>query len=100
MADVLLTLIMPEDVAQHVEDLLLSRPDLVPGFTVGMAEGHGAVVPLVEDAELVAGHAPRVVIRTVGPEAAKREVLALIKRELPRANIFYWLMPIIAAGRL
>jgi hypothetical protein len=100
MADVLLTLIMPNDVAQHVEDLLLSRPDLVPGFTVSAAEGHGAVVPLVEDTELVAGHAPRTVIRTVGPEAAKREVLALLKHELPRANIFYWLIPVIEAKHL
>ena len=100
MADVLLTLIMPDDVAQHVEDLLLSRPDLVPGFTVSAAEGHGSVIPLVADTELVAGHAPRVVIRTVGPEAAKREVLALIKRELPRANVFYWLIPIIEAGHI
>ena len=100
MADVLLTLIMPDDVARHVEDLLLSRPDLVPGFTVSTDEGHGSVIPLVEDAELVAGHAPRTVIRTVGPEAAKREVLALLKREMPRANIFYWLLPIIEAGRL
>ncbi len=100
MSNVLLTLIMPDDVARHVEDLLLTRPDLVPGFTVAAAEGHGSVIPLVEDAELVAGHAPRTVIRTVGPEAAKREVLALLKRELPRANIFYWLVPVIAAGRL
>jgi hypothetical protein len=100
MADVLLTLIMPDDVAQLVEDLLLSRPDLVPGFTVSAAEGHGSAVALVDDTELVAGHAPRTVIRTVGPEADKRAVLALIKRELPRANVFYWLMPIIEAGRL
>ena len=28
MADVLLSLTLPNDVAQHVEDLLLSRPDL------------------------------------------------------------------------
>jgi hypothetical protein len=100
VADVLLTLIMPDDVAQHVEDLLLSRPDLVPGFTVSAAEGHGSVIPLLEDAELVAGHAPRTVIRTVGPEADKREVLALIKQKLPRANVFYWLMPIIEANHL
>lgn len=100
MANVLLTLIMPDDVAQHVEDLLLSRPDLVPGFTVSAAEGHGSVIPLIEDTELVAGHAPRTVIRTVGPEADKREVLALIKRELPRANVFYWLMPLIEANHL
>lgn len=100
MADVLLTLIMPDDVARHVEDLLLSRPDLVPGFTVSTAEGHGSAIPLVEDTELVAGHAPRTVIRTVGPESAKREVLALIKRELPRASVFYWLIPIIEAGHI
>jgi hypothetical protein len=100
MADVLLTLIMPDYVAQHVEDLLLSRPDLVPGFTANAAEGHGSVIPLVEDAELVAGHAPRTVIRTVGSEAAKREVLALIKRELPRANVFFWMTPVIDSGRL
>lgn len=100
MADVLLTLIMPDDVALHVKDLLLSRPDLVPGFTANAAEGHGSAVPLIEDAELVAGHAPRTVIRTVGPEAAKREVLALIQRELPRANVFFWMTPVIAAGRL
>jgi len=100
MADVLLTLIMPNDVAQHVEDLLLSRPDLVPGFTANSAEGHGSVVPLVEPAEQVSGHAPRTVIRTVGPEADKREMLALIKQELPQANIFYWLVPVIDKGRL
>ncbi|MBL8403092.1 MAG: DUF3240 family protein [Dechloromonas sp.] len=100
MADVLLTLIMPDDIARHVEDLLLSRPDLVPGFTTHAADGHGTVIPLVEDAELVAGHAPRTVIRTVGPEADKREVLALIKHQLPRASIFFWITPVIAAGHL
>ena len=71
-----------------------------PGFTANAAEGHGSVIPLLEDAELVAGHAPRTVIRTVGPEAAKREVLALLKRELPHANLFYWITPVIEAGRL
>lgn len=100
MADALLTLIMPDNVAQHVEDLLLSRPDLVPGFTVSAAEGHGSVIPLREDAELVAGHAPRTVIRTVGPEAAGREVLALLKQKMPNANLFYWLVPVIDMGRL
>jgi hypothetical protein len=48
MADVLLSLTLPNDVAQHVEDLLLSRPDLVRGFTASQAEGHGSVIKLVE----------------------------------------------------
>lgn len=100
MADILLSLTMPNDVAQHVEDLLLSRPDLVRGFTASLAEGHGAVVPLVEPSELVNGHSPRLQIRLAGTEEAMRAVLVLIKSELPRANIFYWLVPIIEMGRL
>ena len=100
MANALLTLIMPNDVAQTVEDLLLSHPDLSTGFTTSAADGHGSVVPLAEAHELVAGHAPRTVIRTAGPEASMRDVLALIKRELPRASIFFWLVPLIDMGKL
>lgn len=100
MADVLLSLIVPEDVSQHVEDLLLSRPDLVPGFSATAVDGHGSVVRLVEAGELVRGHAPRVQIQTVGAEEAMREVLAMVKRELPQANVSYWLLPVIGVGRL
>ncbi len=100
MADVLLSLTLPNDVVQHVEDLLLSRPDLVPGFTASNADGHGSVVQLVEPGELVAGHAPRTQIRMIGPEDNMRAVLALLKTQLPRANLFYWLVPVIEMGRL
>ncbi len=100
MADVLLSLTLPNDVAQHVEDLLLSRPDLVRGFTASIAEGHGSVVQLVEPGELVAGHSPRTQIRMVGPEEKMRAVLTLLKSELPRANVFFWLVPVIEMGRL
>jgi len=100
MADVLLSLTLPNDVAQHVEDLLLSRPDLVRGFTASQAEGHGSVIALVEPSELVSGHSPRTQIRTVGSEESMRAVLALIKGEMPRANIFFWMIPVIEMGRL
>ena len=100
MADVLLSLTMPDDVAEHVKDLLLSRPDLVRGFTASHAEGRGSVVPLVAPSELVSGHSPRTQIRMVGPEERLRTVLELIKTELPRANVFFWLVPVIDMGRL
>ena len=100
MADVLLSLTVTNDIAQHVEDLLLARPDLVSGFTTSTAEGHGSVVQLLEPGELVAGHSPRTQIRMVGPEANMRAVLALLKAQLPRANLFYWLVPVIEMGRL
>lgn len=97
---VLLTLVMPEDVAQRVEDFLLANGDLVGGYTVDHAEGHGSSVHLVAASELVAGHAPRRVIRTIGPESDLREILVRLKRQLPGANVFYWLVPIIESGRL
>lgn len=100
MADVLLSLIMPVDVSQHVEDLLLSRPDIVRGFTAAHVDGHGSVVRLVEAAELVRGHTPRIQIQTVGDEADMRAALALIKSKLPQANVFYWLLPVIEVARL
>ena len=100
MADVLLSLTMPDDVAEHVKDLLLSRPDLVRGFTASHAEGHGSVVPLVAPSELVSGHSPRTQIRAVGTEEDMRAVLAMIKAELPNTNIFFWLVPVIEMGRL
>lgn len=100
MTDILLSLTMPNDVAQDVEGLLLSRPDLVRGFTASVAEGHGSAIRLVEPAELVSGHSPRKQIRIIGEESAMRAVLALIKSELPRARVFYWLVPVIEAGQL
>ncbi len=100
MADLLLSLTMPNDIAEHVKDLLLSRPDLVRGFTATQAEGHGSVVPLVAPSELVSGHSPRTQIRLLGPEENMRAALALIKAELPNANIFFWLVPVIEMGRL
>jgi len=100
MTKVLLTLTMPTDIGQDVEDLLLTRPDLVTGFTTAHVDGHGSVVRLVEASERVRGHAPRVQVQSVGREDAMHEVLALLRRELPQANIYYWLLPVSEAGRL
>lgn len=100
MPDVLLSLTLPDALAQHVEDLLLMHPELVHGFTTSPANGHGAGVSLDDPGELVAGHAPRTQIRMIGSEADLRGVLALLKAALPGANLYYWLVPVIAAGRL
>jgi hypothetical protein len=100
VADLLLTLVVPDDVAQDIEDLLLSRPDLIRGFTSHATDGHGTLVQLVEAAELVAGHTPRTLIQTAGDEATMRTAMAMIKEALPRANIYFWLTPVIAMGRL
>lgn len=100
MADVMLTLIVPDDLARPVEDVLLSRPDLVPGFTSTAADGHGSAVALVAPSELVEGHAPRNLIRLIGAESQMRGVLALLREQLPKARLFYWLVPVIEMGHL
>jgi len=97
---VLLTLVLPEDIAQAVEDMLLARPDLVEGFSTAPSWGHGTTVNLREAAELVSGHSPRVQLRTVGPEDKLRAVIALVRDTLPHANIVYWLVPVIEFGRI
>ncbi len=50
--------------------------------------------------KLVAGHSARVIMRMVGDDQAMRELLRLIKADLPRANVFYWLVPVLEQGRL
>lgn len=100
MSDVLLSLTMPPSMIQDIEDLLLSHPEIVRGFTTSHANGHGNAVPLVEPAELVRGHAPRVQVRLVGPLADMQAILALIREHYPHANIFYWIVPVLEMGRI
>lgn len=97
---VFLSLALPDNIVQDVEDFLLSRPDLVRGFTAIAADGHGTIVPLVAMEELVSGHSRRILIQTIGPRPAMEEMLALLKEKLPRANIYFWMIPVLAAGKL
>ena len=78
-------------------------PDGVPSASYTVSAGvtaDDAQPPAPLPGELVAGHSPRTQIRMVGPEENMRAVLALIKAELPSANVFYWLVPVIEMGRL
>ncbi|MBP9713090.1 MAG: DUF3240 family protein [Sterolibacterium sp.] len=100
MTDALLTLVVPTHLAEAVEDLLLAHPELVAGFTASHADGHGSQAQLTSTEERVAGHAPRMAIATVGPLSQLQALLALLKAQLPHANLYYWLTPVIARGTL
>lgn len=100
MPEVLLSLVVPADIAQQVEDLLLEHPELAAGFTSAAVDGHGSSVRLVEAAELVSGRSPRVQIQTVGDPEKLRAMLAVLGERLPHANIFYWLAPVIESGHI
>ena len=77
-----------------------AHPDLVRGFTTSAADGHGSVVTLSGAEELVGGHAPRMLIRTAGPEDLIRSLMAAVKEAFPRANLYYWLVPLLDRGQL
>lgn len=97
---VLLSLVVPHAVVDGVTDLLLAHPDLVPGFTTTPGEGHGIGVELQDIGEQVRGSARRVSVRIVCSRSEADQVLALIKQALPKANLFYWMVPVLASGRL
>lgn len=100
MSDIMLTLAIPLDIAQQVEDILLEHPELIRGFSTATVAGHGSAVRLLQPADLVSGHAPRREIRTVGEEEKLRAALDLLRRRLPHARIFYWLAPVLECGRI
>lgn len=100
MSDVLLTLVVPSGIAQHVEDFLLAQAQDVVGFTSSQVAGRGAAVELADAAEMVSGSAPRARIQLVGEAAGMQTLLARIKAEWPHARIYYWLQSVLEAGHL
>ena len=96
----LLTLIVPWAWQEAVEDLLLAHPEMVPGFTATPSNGHGSEARLVSAMERVRGHARQMRFQLVASEAQARQILALLSPRFDNSGIFYWLLPVIEAGRL
>ncbi|MCL2656644.1 MAG: DUF3240 family protein [Betaproteobacteria bacterium] len=98
---VLLTVIVPDAIAEAVADVLLGRPDLTSGFSMSDVRGHGSSIRLVEPGELVAGYAQRKRLDSLCEnDAAARRILAALKAEFAGVNLYYWLAPVIEYGRL
>lgn len=98
--NVLLTLVVPHAVEDVVLDVLLAHPETVHGFTTTRGEGHGVGVELVAPMELVRGSSPRMCIRIVGARVMADATVALLKEELPGTNLYYWIVPVLEAGRI
>jgi len=100
-APLLLTLIVPKELEEAVADALLARPDLTAGFSSMSAEGHGSSIQLVAADELVCGHVRRKRLDTVCDSKEKTTaILLLLREQFPGANLYYWLTPVLAYGRL
>ncbi len=98
---VLLTVFVPQELAEAVVDLLLTRPDLAAGFSMSHIEGHGSAVRLVEEGERVRGYADRLRLDSFcNDRSVAGNILELLQGEFAGTNLFYWIMPVLEGGRL
>ncbi len=98
---VILTVIVPFELGEAVANAILARPDLTAGFSSSDVEGHGSSIHLVDAAELVRGYARRKRLETVCDSQPKaRDVLDLLRDTFAGANMYYWMAPALACGRL
>lgn len=94
----LLRLNIPPDLEEDVVDLLLTTDD-VPGFQSCPIRGHGRVGAMTI-AEQVEGRRNRVQFEVVLDSERLGPVLQKLKKALPVPDIIYWVLPILASGRL
>ena len=98
--DTCLNLVMPRGLEETVTDLLLAHPELTVSFASFPVEAHGAEVRLATAAEHVSGHAARVRMELLLSRADANALLAYLQESMPNPAVFFWIAPVLAAGRL
>lgn len=98
--DCLLTLALPRALEEEVLDTLLAHPELARGFTVLHGHGIGTQIALHTAVEQVQGRARRVYVQVALPRARLSDLLATLSQSLRRAPLTYWVVPLLAFGRL
>ena len=86
----------------ELEDALvdaLLEIEAVTGFTVFKAQGHGPGGAL-SIAEQVAGRRNRIEVRIALAEEQVQNCLRGLASVLPNPDIMYWVVPVLASGRL
>ncbi len=97
---VVLTLVMPIEVADPLIETLLEHPELSPGFTSHPVEGQGQRVTFVGTAEHVRGRAAYVRVQLVVGRSEADSLLAILRERFATDRVFFWMVPAIASGRL
>ena len=98
--DCLLTLAAPTALEEEILDTLRALPTLVRGFTLVRAEGLGAHVELASTMEQVQGRARRVMVQMALRQTHLDTVIAALRGALPNPQVAYWVLPLLAFGRL
>lgn len=97
--DVLVVLSASPALEEVVIDWLISRPGSA-GFTSLTASGHGSRHDRLSPAEQVAGRQRRVQFQVSLPHAGLQEFLESARREFAGTDLYYWVLPVLAAGRM
>lgn len=94
-----LTLIFPPLLEQAVTEAMHTMPGS-PGFTLLHAQGHGSGFARASAAEQVRGHVERRVMIAVVASNELDSVLAHLAKQLPAADVVWWVEPVLRQGRL
>lgn len=98
--DCLFCLSIPTALEEEVLDTLMALPDLAPGFTVVQGHGMGAHIELASALERVQGRARRALVQIALPQSQVPRLLDQLRATLRDANLVYWVVPLLAFGRL
>ena len=98
--DVCLTLVAASEVGEMIIDVLLEQDDIVRRFVTRPVDAHGSRIGFASVGEHVRGRAKRVEFQLLMAKEDTPRILDALRERLPRAEITYWLMPLLAYGRL
>lgn len=98
--DTYLFLVAPPDLEETIIDLLLEHEDIVPRFITASIDTHGTAIALASVTERVRGRARRIEFKLLIQRTNVDTLLAAITEQLPRTGISWWLVPVLAYGRI
>ncbi|MDA9439574.1 hypothetical protein XH98_10640 [Bradyrhizobium sp. CCBAU 51745] len=97
---VCLSLILARKLGDELLDFLSEQSDLVAGFTVSDAAGHGAGVQLLTAADRVKGHADQVDVRIILRGVDAKCLVDRLRTALAGSNLVYWIVPVEQFGTI
>jgi hypothetical protein len=98
--DCCLTLVFPPSLEDAVVGHLIAHPEWVSRCTLVPAQGLARELHGQDAYELVRGRARQVRAQMLMNSEDARALVALLREALPRADVAWWIAPVIDSGRL
>jgi hypothetical protein len=98
--DCAMTLAFPLSLEEQVVDFLLDHPQWIHGFSLTRAEGLGRGAGLKSAMEKVKGRAQRRLMNILLRNEDVAPLLEALRKEFQNPNMAYWIVPLLAFGRM